>query len=437
MKRENAVRLTKTLIDKAKPKERTYFLWDIDQPGLGLRVTSTGFKAFYVQYRIGGGRGATAQKLKLGNLNEIGIDEARRAAAIKRGLAAEGKDPAKERKADRRSSTVKDLIDLYEISGCHCRGGKRSGQAFGDKTKRYTMARLRNHVLPLLGKKRLSNLSKKDILDLFNGVTNGETATRDEEASLVGRKVGAPSKAPVLGRLGIAKKVVRDFSSVCSFAVEQDLMPSNPVKSAGISTIDEQRKSYLTDEQITRLGKALDEAEHVHGVNPMAVDQIRLWLLTGLRRDEGASLPWDGVDFEKKQIVLPKSKSTSERPLTPAAIKLLNRLLQKAPKDENGVVLSPLVFPSKRGEGHYTGMKRFLPLIKRLAGLKELYPHLLRHTVGSTAVSSGLSLHLTGAILGHKNPRSTLVYAHVQDKAALDAASSFSSKIEAALAIPE
>jgi hypothetical protein len=35
--------------------------------------------------------------------------------------------------------------------------------------------------------------------------------------------------------------------------------------------------------------------------------------------------------------------------------------------------------------------------------------------MGSTAVSTGEALALTGAILGHSNPRSTAIYAHVQN----------------------
>ncbi len=48
-------------------------------------------------------------------------------------------------------------------------------------------------------------------------------------------------------------------------------------------------------------------------------------------------------------------------------------------------------------------------------------PHTLRHTLGSTATSSGEALALTGAILGHTNLRSTAIYAHVQHDPSLEA----------------
>ncbi|MGX9981545.1 tyrosine-type recombinase/integrase [Methylobacterium fujisawaense] len=430
MKRAKAVLLTDTLVRNAKPGEKAYFLWDEAQPGFGLRVMPTGFKAFYVQYRIGGTRDTTANKLKLGTPSTIRTSEARKKASVARGFAAEGKDPAKERRNVRTSPTVADLIDLYEEQGCYCRSGERKGEPFGEKTKRFTLARLRNHVLPVLGGRRIVRLDKGDVRVLYDRVSQGSAERhdrKDDPDAEVEKKTGAS------GGIGIARKVLRDFSSVCSFAIEEKLMTSNPVKEAGITTNDKERKDYLTETQLMRLGRALEEAEQFHGVNPMALNQIRLWLLTGLRRDEGARLRWEEVDFDKNQIMLLKSKSIPQRPLTPPAVELLQRLRLLAELDGDGMPISPWVFPSSRGAGPYTGMKRYLPLLKRLANLKNLYPHLLRHTLGSNAVSSGLSLHLTGAILGHKNPRSTLIYAHVQDKAALDAAVPVSARIAAAL----
>ena len=54
--------------------------------------------------------------------------------------------------------------------------------------------------------------------------------------------------------------------------------------------------------------------------------------------------------------------------------------------------------------------------------------------MGSTATSTGEALALTGAILGHSNPRSTAIYAHVQTDPSRQAAERVSAKIASALA---
>ena len=54
--------------------------------------------------------------------------------------------------------------------------------------------------------------------------------------------------------------------------------------------------------------------------------------------------------------------------------------------------------------------------------------------MGSTAVSFGEALALTGAILGHVNPRSTAIYAHVQYDSSRQAADRVTKRIADALA---
>ncbi|WP_379958104.1 tyrosine-type recombinase/integrase [Dongia sedimenti] len=68
------------------------------------------------------------------------------------------------------------------------------------------------------------------------------------------------------------------------------------------------------------------------------------------------------------------------------------------------------------------------------ARLPGVTPHTLRHTVGSTAVSNGEALMMAGAILGHANPRSTAIYAHVQSAPSKKSADRVTGKIAAALA---
>lgn len=71
------------------------------------------------------------------------------------------------------------------------------------------------------------------------------------------------------------------------------------------------------------------------------------------------------------------------------------------------------VFPAKRGDGFYLGTKRVWPEVVKRAGLSDVTPHTLRHTLGSAAASGGEALLMVGSILGHTNARSTAIYAHI------------------------
>ena len=80
------------------------------------------------------------------------------------------------------------------------------------------------------------------------------------------------------------------------------------------------------------------------------------------------------------------------------------------------------MFPVETGEGYYQSTRKVWAEAIRIAKLHGVTPHTLRHTLGSTATSSGEALALTGAILGHANLRSTAIYAHVQHDPSLEAA---------------
>jgi len=74
------------------------------------------------------------------------------------------------------------LIDLYEEDGCITQRGKRQGEPMKPLTRQFTMARLRNHVVPLLGHKRVTEINAGDIERLVKDVAAGKTA-RDEKVT--------------------------------------------------------------------------------------------------------------------------------------------------------------------------------------------------------------------------------------------------------------
>ena len=51
--------------------------------------------------------------------------------------------------------------------------------------------------------------------------------------------------------------------------------------------------------------------------------------------------------------------------------------------------------------------------VRELADLQGLRIHDLRHSFASVAVSGGESLYIVGKILGHRQARTTEVYAHL------------------------
>jgi integrase len=72
------------------------------------------------------------------------------------------------------------------------------------------------------------------------------------------------------------------------------------------------------------------------------------------------------------------------------------------------------VFPGLGGDHRTRPRKAWVELCKA-AGISGVHVHDLRHTYASVLVSSGLSLPVIGALLGHTQPGTTARYAHLQD----------------------
>lgn len=407
MDRSSSGRLTKSVVEKAEIRDARYDLWDLDIAGFGLRVEKSGTKTFIIRYRTdGGGRSAPRRFLTVGRFGTLTVEQARKKAKTLLGAAASGDDPAGEVQEKRREKTMRELLDFYEEHGCVIQRGIYKGKPMKPLTKQYTMARLRNHVEPLLGHRRASEITSGDIEKFVADVTAGRT-TRDE-------KVGPRKRVIVRGGEGAARKVVRDLSAVFSFGCRHSFITSNPVENASVRKTDNRRERFLTLDEVTRLGEAFEKVEEA-GANPKAVAIARLWALTGCRRNEIAALKVHEVNLADSLFDFDDTKTgKSVRPFGPAAAALLQKLLKAQKKG--------YLFPAERGVGHYQGTRNVWAEVTKLADLPGVTPHTLRHTLGSTATSSGEALALTGAILGHANLRSTAIYAHVQRDPSLEAA---------------
>lgn len=434
-----AVKLTLQAVKNAEVKADRYIVWDTVTKGFGLRVNVNGSKTYILKYAFEG----RPTWHKIGRHGSPWTPEtARKEALDVLGLVRKGIDPveaARERKAV--GVTVTELCDRYLAA-------TRAGQTltkFDVPKKASTIAtdegRIRRHIKPLLGKKLVRNLTAKDVDDFLHAVAAGRTA--------VDEKTGKHGRAIVEGGKGTATRTVGLLGGILTFAVKQGLRTDNPVK--GVQRFkDGKNARFLSGLELQCLGGAL-EASHAdwdefgalhqrwiasgrkgpsprppNAASPTALVAIKLLLLTGARRSEILHLKWAHVDFEQGYLRLPDSKTGAKNiPLgAPAA-----EILRDMPKLSG----SRYVFPATRGEGPYSGLPKAWAKLCARAGLPKTRPHDLRHSFASVGASTGTSLLLIGAILGHKDPKTTQQYAHVAHDPAKAAADNMAQRIAAAM----
>ena len=268
----STIQLTKTVVDGAEPRAARYAIWDSRLSGFGLRIETTGRKTFVIRYRAeGGGRSAPERFMTVGQFGVLTIDDARKKARQLLAAAIVGEDPASDRQANRREMRVDALVELYEREGCFIQRGKRQGMPMKPLTKQYTVARLKHHVVPLLGHKRVGEVGAGDVERFFRDVAIGKSASDT--------KIGHRRRIVVKGGEGAARKAFRDLSALFSFACRRELIDKNPCGKAVVQKTDNRRERFLTLAEVAQLGRACDELE-AEGIDAKALNITRLWVLS-------------------------------------------------------------------------------------------------------------------------------------------------------------
>jgi integrase len=346
--------------------------YDSEVRGLGLRVTAAGAKAFIYNYRFN-------RRERRYTIGPYGRDQWTLAAARKRAgelrkMLERGEDPLAKRIEGRNAPTIGDLCDRFEEE--HLPKLRAS-------TQREYKALAATYIKPALKHRQVATIEFDDVDGLHRKISKT-----------------APYRA---------NRVVALLSKMFSLAGKwkwRSAAAGNPAK--GIERNQEQkRERHLSSAELGRLSKALDEYE-----DQQAANIIRLLLLTGARRGEVQAMKRADLDLDQALWTKPgattKQKTIHRVPLSEPACQLLKSLEEEAEKD------AVYVFPG-RYDGHRVEIKDEWAAICKAAKIKGARMHDLRHTYASILASSGLSLPIIGALLGHTQAQTTKRYAHLFD----------------------
>lgn len=139
---------------------------------------------------------------------------------------------------------------------------------------------------------------------------------------------------------------------------------------------------------------------------------VTLALHTGLRRGEIFALRWADVDLERAILTVrgdgAKSDTTRHVPLNATAVSTLTAWRGPGPRPQPAA----LVFPAADG-GPLEDIKGAWLALVKAAGVEGFRFHDLRHTFASRLVVAGVDLNTVRELLGHRDIKMTLRYAHL------------------------
>lgn len=364
--------------------------------GFVLRVRASGTHTYFVE--LGRGRRYT-----LGRADVLTPAEARTEAQGLLGDQAKGRDPIDRRQAGRGQTFAAFVRDEYG-----------PWVVTNRKTGADTLKRLESHFVALLGGTTLAEIAPFTIerwrsRRLRAGVTP-ITINRD----------------------------VSVLSAALSMAVDWGRVPSHPLARLKPMKTDQAggRVRYLTGDEEARLFAALAgrddrrraerdranawRAERGYPVWPTygaytdhVTPIVTLAGHTGLRRGELLGLRWGQVDLGKTPRLTVRGTSaktgqTRHVPLNQVAADALTDWRDHA----DDVADTAPVFPNREGDT-LADIKTAWRHVIASAGIADFRFHDLRHHFASRLVMAGVDLNTVRELLGHRDLKMTLRYAHL------------------------
>lgn len=366
--------------------ERTVF--DSATPGFGLRLTAKGKALWIARARSGDLRA----KVTLGTYPEKTLSTARAEAhAVLRDIR-DGKDPRAE-KAIRQAAVKTSKTTVAELAD------RWLAEYVRPKLKPRTISDyeriVEQRIKPRLGALAVAAVSKADVISFHASMAN------------------TPRRA---------NYVIATFRALMTYAEDVGLRPphSNPGKKIRMFR-QGKRERFLSEDEIGKAADAITKAETDGKVGPHAAAGLRLALFTGARSGEITAAKWSHVDWPRKLIRLPDSKTNEARTihLSEAALEVLKGLPR---------VGSYIIAGRYKDEPHQN-LSRAWIIARAYGGLQDVRLHDLRHSFASLAAGRGVSLYVIGKLLGHRVPATTQRYAHL----ARDVASSVNDELGAVM----
>ena len=408
------VKLTKRVVDTAVAESKDYVLWDDERPGFGLRIFPTGKRSYLIQYRADG----RSRRYTIGLHGVWTPESARREAKAQLGRVAQGDDPAEERAELNKAISMKELCELYMndlrnglILG---KGGRPKKQSTVD----IDLGRIERHVIPLLGSRRVKDVTKAILTKVMRDIMAGKTRAFIKTNKLRGR-------ANVRGGPGTASRTLGLIGGILTYAVDLGVIDSNPAH--GIKRPkDNVRSRRLNDGEYRILGQMLNTAAQNERYGE-TIQIIRQIAMTGCRRGEIINLKWCDVDLDGSCLRLSDSKEgRSVRPIGLPVVEFL----ESRDNDENGT----FVFPGPRGEDTaFGGLPNQWNEIFVGSPLEGVTPHVLRHSFASIGTDLGFTEVTIAALMGHAKGTVTSKYIHVLDATLIVAADTLAGYIAALL----
>ncbi|EIJ41614.1 site-specific recombinase XerD [Beggiatoa alba B18LD] len=355
MSANNALKLTKTSVEKLPyPETGQVFYRDTELKGFGLRVTK-GSKTYIVENSICG----KACRVTIGKQTVFTAEQARVIAKKLLADIAVGINPNQQKALERRKTITlhavfKDFMNTRTLKPKTC----------------YLYQKCFERVFATWHHKQITEINRTNIAEHYQHICQ---AHGDAYANLSFRLL----------------RTLFNFA----IASHEELMNVNPVNVLHDKRqwkVIPRRQRFIKNHQLIAWWQAVEQLE-----NTTLRDYFQLLLLTGLRKQEAATLQWSSIDLQEKTMTITETKNA--QPHTLPLSEYLYSLLQRRQQLTNSI----WVFPNPATQKPFIELRQQLKLITEKSGI-NFTCHDLRRTFATLAESLEISSYAVKRLLNHK-----------------------------------
>jgi integrase len=326
--------------------------FDSSYPGLALRVSSTGRKAWTYFYRLQNGK-IIQRRMTLGVYPAMTVEQAHEAWRKAFDLVQAGRDPA----------ATPDKLPALSFESVFDEWIKRDQS--GNKSADRVEQRIRAHCLPAWKHRPITEIDRRAALAVVDDITDS-------------------------GRPVLARRVFSHLHRLFVWCVGRGILAVNPLQHAERPGAEVARDRVLSDEELNKVWAAADA---LTGAYRPYRDALRLLILTGARKNEITALRWDEVKDGAIHLEGTRTKNGKPHviPLSTAARAIIDGIEQRG----------AYCFPVKGGTYlHNWGAAK--EKLDAASGVTGWTIHDIRRTVATGLQRQGVPLPVTEAILGHQ-----------------------------------
>lgn len=270
---------------------------------------------------------------------------------------------------------------------------------------------VKDHIKPKLGKKKLGQITRKDIQKLIADKSKEKVRPRlvEKKETAEGKKE-KPKQISTMPDKCLSVSTLRNIRAVLhsafTDAIRDGLIAVNPASFVDLPKQPQKPPMFLDPKEAAKLSRQIQGTD----LEPV----IRFFLVTGCRLGEVTGIRWQDIDFDREFVHIrgqlqridkvlqyrETTKTNRDRtiPLPPSMVEMLKGMkLTSRYEDPDGIVfLNPY---GRRFDPKY--LNDALKRICQVAEIPQISVHKLRHTVATLALAETGDLHAVQKVLGH------------------------------------